>query len=51
MMKELGMLLWKDFRLSQICLFGGAVFLCLPYLVCAFTQVFNMEPMYCFGSV
>ena len=32
MIKEMGMLLWKDYRLSRICLFAGIMFIGLPYL-------------------
>jgi ABC-type transport system involved in multi-copper enzyme maturation permease subunit len=45
MTAKIKMLLWKDFRLSRICLLAGMVFLCLPYLLCAFTQVFFKQSM------
>jgi ABC-type transport system involved in multi-copper enzyme maturation permease subunit len=32
MIKEMGILLWKDYRLSRICLFAGIMFIGLPYL-------------------
>jgi ABC-type transport system involved in multi-copper enzyme maturation permease subunit len=33
MIKEMRMLLWKDFRLSRLCLFAGIMFIIAPYML------------------
>ena len=43
MMKEMGMLLWKDFRLSRMCLFAGIMFILVPYMFMLYPYMRGMR--------
>jgi len=50
MIAEMRMLLWKDFRLSRLCIIAGIIFTIIPYLLLIFPYFFSYFTDYSFET-